>query len=295
MTKSITMKLTFLGLGVMGYPMAGYLQKAGHDVCVYNRTTSKAQQWVQEYGGRYAQTPQQAAHNAQAVMICVGNDDDVREMVSGEQGVLSVLDKGALIIDHTTTSDVLAQELFAAAQKKEVHFFDAPVSGGQAGAENGQLSIMVGGHSEYYHAAATAMNSYAKSTLYIGESGAGQTTKMANQILVAGVLQGMSEAFALVNKAGLSLDKVIEATGAGAASSWQLVNRGENISNDLFDYGFAIDLMRKDLGICLNTAKKHDLKLPNTEWVDQCYAQLQDKGYNRSDTSVLVKQYDEQA
>lgn len=287
------MKLTFLGLGVMGYPMAGHLQKAGHDVCVYNRTTSKAQQWVQEHGGSYAQTPAQAAQNADAVMICVGNDNDVREMVIGEQGVLSTLNNHAIIIDHTTTSDTVAQELFKAAQKQQIHFFDAPVSGGQVGAESGQLSIMVGGRSDNFDAAATVMNSYAKSVLYMGESGAGQATKMVNQILVAGVLQGMAEGFALAKKTGLSLSKVIEATGAGAASSWQLLNRGENIANNKFDYGFAIDLMRKDLGICLTAAKKHNITLPNIEWVDQCYKELQDQGHNRSDTSVLVKQYDE--
>lgn len=286
------MTLTFIGLGTMGYPMAGHLKKAGHDVCVYNRTTQKAKQWAEEYAGRYAETPKQAAENANIVFICVSNDDDVREMVTGEQGVLHSLAANTCIVDHSTTSSSLAKELADTAAKQSVFFYDAPVSGGQLGAENGQLSIMVGGDKSQYDTVASVMNSYAKSMIHMGESGAGQATKMVNQLLAVGVLQGMAEGFALAEKSGLSLEKVIEATSAGAAGSWQLANRGNNIANNKFDYGFAIDLMRKDLSICLNAAKEYDLALPNAEWVDQCYEKLQKQGHNRSDTSVLVKQYD---
>ncbi len=287
------MKVTFLGLGVMGHPMAGYLQKAGYDVCVYNRTTAKAQQWVEQYGGRYGETPRQAANGADVVLLCVGNDNDVRDMITGEQGVLEVLSEGTIIVDHTTTSDALAKELSGLTAEQSVSFIDAPVSGGQAGAENGQLAIMVGGEQAAFARIEPLINSYAKSILYMGESGAGQATKMVNQLLIAGILQGISEGFALAKKSGLDVSQVIDAISAGAAGSWQLSNRGETIANDTFDFGFAIDWMRKDLGFCLDAAEKYGLHLPNAQWVDQRYKEIQAQGHSRSDTSVLVKQYDE--
>jgi 3-hydroxyisobutyrate dehydrogenase len=286
------MKITFLGLGVMGYPMAGYLQKAGHTVCVYNRTASKAQKWVDEFGGRYSETPALAAKDAEIVLLCVGNDNDVREMVVGEQGVLSALTEGSIIVDHTTTSDRLAKEMYHAADEKDIHFMDAPVSGGQAGADNAQLAIMAGGDKSVFDKVSPILDVYAKSLLYMGDAGAGQATKMVNQLLIAGVLQGIAEGFALAKKAGLDVDTVTNAIAAGAAGSWQLSNRAENINNGKFDYGFAVDWMRKDLGFCLQAAKDYGLTLPNAEWVDQCYAKLQAEGHQRSDTSVLVKQYD---
>ncbi|MFT5420582.1 MAG: 3-hydroxyisobutyrate dehydrogenase [Candidatus Endobugula sp.] len=286
------MKITFIGLGVMGYPMAGYLQQAGHSVCVYNRTTTKAKKWVAEYGGSYAETPVLAAKDADIVLLCVGNDNDVREILVGEQGIVNSLNSGTIIVDHTTTSAILAKEMSKLTAVKNIQFLDAPVSGGQAGAENGQLAIMVGGNKAAYDIVAPILNSYAKSQLYMGESGAGQSTKMVNQLLIAGVLQGISEGFALAQKSGLALPQVIEAISAGAAGSWQLSNRGINISNDKFDYGFAVAWMRKDLGFCLNAASAYGINLPNAERVDQCYAKLQKQGHNRSDTSVLVKQFE---
>ncbi|EGG93523.1 2-hydroxy-3-oxopropionate reductase [gamma proteobacterium IMCC1989] len=285
------MKITFLGLGVMGYPMAGHLHTAGHDVCVYNRTTAKAQKWVDEFGGNYGETPALAAKNSDLVLLCVGNDDDVREMIVGEQGVLSVLTEGAIIVDHTTTSDRLAKDMYRVVQEKGCHFIDAPVSGGQAGAENAQLAIMAGGDKTIFDKVSPILDVYAKSLLYMGAAGAGQATKMTNQLLIAGVLQGISEGFALAKSAGLDLDQVARAISAGSAGSWQLTNRAENINKDKFDYGFAVDWMRKDLGFCLQAAKAYGIELPNAQWVDNCYALLQTQGHQRSDTSVLVKQY----
>jgi 3-hydroxyisobutyrate dehydrogenase len=290
-TKGLIMKITFLGLGVMGYPMAGYLQKAGHTVCVYNRTTSKAQKWVDEFGGSYSETPALAAKDAEIVLLCVGNDNDVREVIVGEHGVLSVLKKGSIIVDHTTTSDRLAKEMYRVVKEKGCDFIDAPVSGGQAGADNAQLAIMAGGDKGVFDKVAPILDVYAKSLLYMGAAGTGQATKMTNQLLIAGVLQGISEGFALAKSAGLDLDTVAQAISAGSAGSWQLSNRAENINNDKFDYGFAVDWMRKDLGFCLQAAKDYGIALPNAEWVDQCYAKLQAEGHQRSDTSVLVKQY----
>lgn len=287
------MKITFLGLGVMGYPMAGHLQQAGHDVCVYNRTTSKAQQWASEYGGRYESTPAQASTQSELVLLCLGNDGDVREMLVGEHGVFSALSAGAIVVDHTTTSSRLAKDMHQAASEKNIHFLDAPVSGGQAGAENAKLAIMVGGDATAFDNIAPVLNIYAASLVHMGEVGAGQTTKMANQLLIAGVLQGISEGFALANAAGLDITKVVDAIGAGAAGSWQLANRAENINNNKFDYGFAVDWMRKDLGFCLDAAKEYGIELPNAQWVDCCYEKLQAEGHQRSDTSVLVKQYTE--
>lgn len=289
------MKLAFIGLGVMGYPMAGHLQRAGYDVCVYNRTTEKAVKWSEEYQGRYAETPALAAEGSQIVFICVGNDDDVRAMIAGtdqQAGVLSALTEGGVIVDHTTTSDSLAREMADLAQSQGKHFMDAPVSGGQLGAENGQLAIMLGGDDAVFEQVAPVIDSYSKSITHMGGVGAGQATKMVNQVLIAGVLQGIAEGFALANKSGLEIPQVIEAVSGGAAGSWQLSNRGLNINNDKFDYGFAIDWMRKDLGFCLDAAAQYGIELPNAKYVDQCYEKLQQQGHSRSDTSVLVKQYD---
>ncbi len=288
------MNITFLGLGVMGYPMAGHLQKAGHDVCVYNRTTAKAIRWVEQYQGRYAETPSLAVKNAEMVMICVGNDDDVREMTTGKQGIFSSLSPDTIVIDHTTTSSDLAKELSTAAKNVNIHFLDAPVSGGQAGAENAQLAIMVGGDSAIFSRVQPVLDIYAKSMTLMGGPGAGQATKMVNQLLIAGVLQGMSEGFALAEKEGLSLPDVISAISEGAAGSWQLSNRGYNIHNNKFDYGFAIDWMCKDLNFCLNAAKHHDLTLPNAQQVYETYQRLQQLGCGRLDTSALVKQYEDE-
>lgn len=287
------MKVAFIGLGVMGFPMAGYQQKAGHDVTVYNRTTAKAQQWVEQYGGQFASTPFAASKGADVVMICVGNDDDVRSVAYGDEGIINGLEKGALLVDHTTTSHELALELNEKCQASGIGFIDAPVSGGQAGAENGALAIMIGGDADHLVQGTTAIEPYAKTMTHMGEVGSGQLTKMVNQILIGGVLQGISEGFTLAQKTGLDLPKVINAISGGAAGSWQLSNRGENIDKDIFDYGFAVDWMVKDLGFCLDAAKKVDLKLPNTEFVIERYNELQARGLNRCDTSVLIKQYDE--
>jgi 3-hydroxyisobutyrate dehydrogenase len=289
------MKVAFIGLGVMGYPMAGYQQQSGHDVCVYNRTTTKAKQWAEQYQGRYAETPAAASKGADVVMVCVGNDDDVRSVIYGDEGVLAGLEAGAIIVDHTTTSYELAKELSEKCRLKGVGFIDAPVSGGQAGAENGVLAVMAGGEESVLSKIQPAIQPYAKTITLMGPAGAGQATKMVNQILIAGILQGISEGFTLAKKAELDLPKVIDAISAGAAGSWQLSNRGLNINNDVFDYGFAIDWMVKDLGFCLNAAKELGITLPNTQFASERYKELQKKGYNRCDTSVLIKQYDEVA
>jgi 3-hydroxyisobutyrate dehydrogenase len=289
------MKLTFIGLGVMGYPMAGHLQKAGFDVCVYNRTTEKAQKWAKEFGGTYAETPALASEHADIVLICVGNDNDVRSMIVGtgdQLGILSTIKTCAIIVDHTTTSDTLAKEMAKTSATQGVKFIDAPLSGGQAGAENAQLAIMVGGDKGVLAEVEPVLNTYAKSLQHMGDVGAGQSTKMVNQVLIAGVLQGIAEGFVLSKKSGLDFSQVVDAISAGAAGSWQLSNRGTNIDKDVFDYGFAIDWMCKDLGFCLDAAKRYDIKLPNTESVIQRYKELQSKGLNRCDTSILVKQYE---
>ncbi len=286
------MKLSFLGLGVMGYPMAGHLQKAGHEVCVYNRTTSKAQQWVEEYKGTYAATPQEAVKDAGIVMLCVGNDDDVRGVVAGDKGILSGISDNAIIVDHTTTSSHLAKEMSALTLKAGIAFLDAPVSGGQNGAEAGEVVVMIGGDKTAVDKAMPVLDSYSKSMVYMGESGAGQSTKMVNQLMIVGALQGIAEGFAIAKASGLDLLTVIDAIGGGGAGSWQLAKRGTNITKDKFDYGFAVEWMRKDLGFCLDAAKAFGIELPNAKHADQSYAELETKGHARSDTSVLVKQYD---
>ena len=282
-------KLAFLGLGVMGYPMAGHLQAAGHDVCVYNRTTTKAEAWVKAHGGRMAPTPREAAAGAEFVMACVGNDDDLRGVCLGPDGAFGGMKDGAIFVDHTTVSAKVTEELYAKAQEAGLNFVDAPISGGQAGAENGQLSIMCGGDQTAYDAAEPVMNTYAKLCRRIGDTGAGQMTKMCNQIAIAGVVQGLSEALHFAEKAGLDGRAVVEVISQGAAGSWQMANRYETMLDDEFDHGFAVDWMRKDLGICLSTGNETGASLPVTALVDQFYKDVQNMGGGRWDTSSLFK------
>ena len=282
-------KLAFLGLGVMGYPMAGHLAAKGHEVTVYNRTAVKAEKWAAQHGGKWAATPAEAAAGADMVMACVGNDDDLRAVCLGETGAFAGMKAGALFVDHTTVSAAVTRELYAAAKKVGVGFVDAPVSGGQAGAENGQLVIMCGGDQTAYDAAEPVMNSYAKLCKRLGESGAGQLTKMVNQICIGGLVQGLSEGLHFAEKAGLDGREVIEVIGGGAAGSWQMVNRYKTMLDDHFEHGFAVDWMRKDLGICLATANETGASLPVTALVDQFYKEVQKMGGGRWDTSSLFK------
>ncbi|WP_346912859.1 NAD(P)-dependent oxidoreductase [uncultured Roseibium sp.] len=282
-------KVAFIGLGVMGYPMAGYLKtKGGHDVTVFNRTTAKAEKWADEYGGHYAQTPEQAAEGCDFVLACVGNDDDLRAVTTGENGAFHGLKTGAIFIDHTTASAEVARELYAAAKAKGCGFIDAPVSGGQAGAENGVLTVMCGGDQADFDKAKPIIDCFAKFAGLMGDTGAGQLTKMVNQICIAGLLQGLSEAIHFAKKADLDVPKVIAAIKGGAAQSWQMENRWETMNGGKFDYGFAVDWMRKDLGICLKTANDTGARLPVTALVDQFYAEVQAMGGNRWDTSSLI-------
>ena len=281
--------LAFLGLGVMGYPMAGHLQAAGHSVTTYNRTTAKAETWAGEHGGTFKPTPREAAEGADFVMACVGNDDDLRSVVLGEDGALAGMSPGTTFVDHTTVSAAVTRELYAAAKEKDVGFVDAPVSGGQAGAENGQLGIMCGGDEGEYAKAEPIMNVYAKACRRLGESGAGQLTKMVNQICIAGLVQGLSEGLHFAEKAGLDVKDVVSVISQGAAGSWQMANRHETMADDHFDYGFAVDWMRKDLDICLRTANENGASLPITAIVDQFYKDVQKMGGGRWDTSSLIK------
>ncbi|MAU52386.1 MAG: oxidoreductase [Roseovarius sp.] len=281
-------KLAFLGLGVMGYPMAGHLQAAGHDVCVYNRTAAKAEKWVARHGGRADATPREAAQGAEFVMACVGNDDDLRSVCLGADGAFAGMGAGAVFVDHTTVSAKVTRELYAAAKAAGLGFVDAPVSGGQAGAENGQLSIMCGGDAEVFARAEPVMQVYAKLCRRIGESGAGQMTKMANQIAIAGLVQGLSEALHFAEKAGLDGRAVVEVISQGAAGSWQMSNRYQTMLDDKWNHGFAVDWMRKDLGICLDTADEVGASLPVTALVDQFYKDVQKMGGGRWDTSSLL-------
>ncbi|WP_417673355.1 NAD(P)-dependent oxidoreductase [Roseibium sp.] len=282
-------KVAFIGLGVMGYPMAGFLKtKGGHDVTVYNRTTAKAEKWAAEYGGHFAQTPEQAAEGCDFVLACVGNDNDLRSVTTGENGAFHGLKSGAIFIDHTTASAEVARELYAAAKAKGCGFVDAPVSGGQAGAENGVLTVMCGGDQADFDKAKPVIDCFAKFAGLMGEAGAGQLTKMVNQICIAGLVQGLSEAIHFAKKAELDVPKVIAAIKGGAAQSWQMENRWETMNNGKFDYGFAVDWMRKDLGICLKTANDTGARLPVTALVDQFYAEVQAMGGNRWDTSSLI-------
>ncbi|EDM71917.1 3-hydroxyisobutyrate dehydrogenase [Roseobacter sp. AzwK-3b] len=282
-------KLAFLGLGVMGYPMAGHLQAAGHDVCVYNRTAAKAEKWAAEHGGRHAATPREAAEGAAFVMACVGNDDDLRSVCTGPDGAFAGMGKGAVFVDHTTVSAKVTQELYALAKEAGLNYVDAPISGGQAGAENGQLSIMCGGDQGAYDAAEPVMTTYAKLCRRIGESGAGQMTKMCNQIAIAGLVQGLSEALHFAEEAGLDGRAVVEVISQGAAGSWQMANRYETMLDDKFEHGFAVDWMRKDLNICLSTGDEIGASLPVTALVDQFYKDVQNMGGGRWDTSSLFK------
>lgn len=281
--------VAFLGLGVMGYPMAGHLKTAGHSVTVYNRTTAKAESWVNQYGGALATTPAQAAKGADFVMACVGNDDDLRGVCLGEDGAFSGMSTGAIFVDHTTVSAKVTAQLYAACVQQGLSFVDAPISGGQAGAENGVLSIMCGGDQTAYDTAEPIMDAYSRICRRIGESGAGQKTKMCNQIAIAGLVQGLSEALHFAQKAGLDGAAVVEVISQGAAGSWQMSNRYQTMLDDHFEHGFAVDWMRKDLGICLQAADETGASLPVTALVDQFYKDVQKMDGGRWDTSSLFK------
>jgi 3-hydroxyisobutyrate dehydrogenase len=282
-------KVAFLGLGVMGYPMAGHLVKAGHEVTVYNRTTAKAEAWVKEHGGTLGATPAEAVKGADFVMACVGNDDDLRSVCLGETGAFGAMSEGAVFVDHTTVSAKVTRELFSAAAEAGLSFVDAPISGGQAGAENGVLSVMCGGDQAAYDKAEPIIDAYARICRRIGDSGAGQMTKMCNQIAIAGLVQGLSEALHFADKAGLDGRAVVEVISQGAAGSWQMANRHETMLDDHFEHGFAVDWMRKDLGICLDAADETGASLPVTALVDQFYKDVQKMGGGRWDTSSLYK------
>ena len=282
-------KTAFLGLGVMGHPMAGHLARAGHDVCVFNRTAAKAQAWAKEYGGRFAPTPREAAAGADFVFCCVGNDDDLRSVVLGEQGGLAGMKPGAIFVDHTTASAAVARELYEAAQAKKIQFVDAPVSGGQAGAVNGMLTVMCGGDPAPFEAMKPVALAFSRAVTLVGPSGAGQLAKMVNQVCIAGLVQGLSEGIAFGQKAGLDMKLVLEVIGKGAAQSWQMDNRGSTMIDGKFDFGFAVDWMRKDLGLVLDEARRNGARLPVTALVDQFYRDVQVMGGSRWDTSSLIK------
>ena len=283
-------KVAFLGLGVMGYPMAGHLlKKGGHDVTVYNRTRAKAEQWAKEYGGKHAATPREAAKDCDFVMMCVGNDDDLRSVVYGDNGALAGMKKGSILIDHTTASAIVAREIHEKAKAMGIGFVDAPVSGGQAGAQNGQLGIMCGGEDAVFARAKPVIDLYAKMAALIGGPGAGQLTKMVNQICIAGLVQGLSEGLAFAKKSGLDVEKVISVISKGAAQSWQMENRWKAMGEVKFDgFGFAVDWMRKDLGICLAEARRNGAKLPVTQTVAGYYDEVSKNGGQRFDTSSLI-------
>ena len=282
------MKLAFLGLGVMGYPMAGHLAKAGHQVTVYNRTSAKGQAWVKEYGGATKATPAQAAEGAEIVFTCVGNDDDIREVAAGAQGAFAGMSRGAILADHTTASADVARELAAIAKEKGLGFLDAPVSGGQAGAVNGKLTIMVGGEAATFKRAEGVMAHYGRAVTLLGPAGSGQLTKMVNQICIAGLVQGLSEGLNFAVRAGLDPKQVVEVISKGAAQSWQMENRAHTMVEGKFEFGFAVDWMRKDLAICLAESRRNKAALPVTALIDQFYGQIQARGGKRWDTSSLI-------
>ena len=282
------MRVAFVGLGVMGYPMAGYLAKAGHDTVVYNRTSAKAQQWVAEYGGSSAPTPGAAAEGADIVFVCVGNDDDVREVILGDNGILNSMAGDSIVVDHTTASATIARKIHGAAAQRSVGFLDAPVSGGQAGAETGQLTVMVGGDGDVFERAAPVIDCFAKAITHIGPAGSGQLAKMVNQICIAGIVQGLSEGLHFAQCAGLDPAVVIESISKGAAQSWQMENRWQTMVDGEFEFGFAVDWMRKDLGITLDEAEQNGAQLELTSMVDRYYAEVQAMGGNRWDTSSLI-------
>jgi 3-hydroxyisobutyrate dehydrogenase len=282
-------KVAFIGLGIMGYPMAGHIRtKGGHDLTVYNRTLGKAQAWVAEYGGQLAPTPEEAAKHADFVFCCVGNDEDLRQVTTGEQGAFHGLKAGAIFVDSTTASANVARELYDAAASRGAHFLDAPVSGGQAGAQNGVLTVMVGGDPEPFAKAEPVMGCYARAVKLLGPSGAGQLTKMVNQICIAGLVQGLSEAIHFAQKSGLDVAAVIDTISKGAAQSWQMENRWSTMAGGKFDFGFAVDWMRKDLAICLDEARRNGAHLPVSALVDQFYSEVQAMGGRRWDTSSLI-------
>ena len=286
-------RVAFLGLGVMGFPMAGHLsRKGGHDVVVFNRTAAKAKAWTEKFGGASAATPREAAENCDVVLACVGNDDDLRSVVLGPEGAFAGMRKGAVFVDHTTASASVARDLFEVARQHGLGFVDAPVSGGQAGAENGALTIMCGGEEQAYGAIEPVVTAYAKACRRMGEAGAGQLTKMVNQICIAGLVQGPSEGIHFAKLAGLDIEAVLAVISKGAAQSWQMDNRGKTMAEGQFDFGFAVDWMRKDLGICLDQARHSGANLPVTALVDQFYAQVQALGGRRWDTSSLIAALD---
>ena len=289
------MKVSFIGLGTMGYPMAGHVSKAGHAVTVYNRTTQKAQKWCDSYSGDFALTPALAAQEADIVLTCVGNDNDLRSVYLGEDGAFQSAKAGTIFIDHTTASAEVAKELHQAATEKGFLFMDAPVSGGQAGAENGVLTVMIGGDQSTLDKAKPILDCYAKATTLLGPVGNGQLAKMVNQILIGGVLSGLSEGIRFAQKAGLDVATVVDTLKHGAAGSWQLENRGKTMAQDEFDFGFAIEWMHKDLSLCLSQAQAMELNIPLTKAVDQDYQDLIADGRGRQDTSVLVKALDKKA
>jgi 3-hydroxyisobutyrate dehydrogenase len=283
--------VAFIGLGVMGYPMAGYISKGGHNVTVYNRTGAKADKWLKDFKGKKADTPKDAAKDADYVFTCVGNDNDLREVTFGENGIFKSIKKGAVYIDNTTASATIAREIYSYAKKNGFGFLDAPVSGGQAGAENGALTVMVGGDQGDFDKALDKIDCYSKKVKLLGKSGSGQLAKMVNQICIAGLVQGLSEAINFGQKAGLNMEDVIEVISKGAAQSWQMENRYKTMLEDKFDFGFAVDWMRKDLKIAMEEAKNNGSLLPITEIIDKYYAEVQDMGGKRWDTSSLIKRF----
>ena len=280
--------VSFIGLGVMGYPMAGHLQNKGYNVTVYNRTTAKAEKWVEEYKGSMAKNPGEASQNSEIVFMCVGRDEDIIEVMEGEDGILSKVTEGSIIVDHTTASAEIARNYYQKLKDKKLSFLDAPVSGGQAGAENGVLSIMIGGDEKDYNTVKPVLRSYGKAVELIGPSGSGQIAKMINQICIAGLVQGLSEAMAFGKKSNVDMEKVLSVISKGAAQSWQMENRYRTMLDGKFDYGFAVDWMRKDLSICFNEADKNGAILPVTKIVDKYYEEVQKNGGNRFDTSSLM-------
>ena len=283
--------VAFIGLGVMGYPMAGYISKGGHNVTVFNRTKSKAEKWISEYKGKMAETPAEAAKDAEYIFTCVGNDNDLREVTFGEHGVFKTIKKGSIYIDNTTASATIAREIYEYAKKNSFGSLDAPVSGGQAGAENGALTVMIGGDQADFDKAKDKIDCYSKKMKLLGAPGNGQLAKMVNQICIAGLVQGLSEAINFGMKAGLNMEDVIEVISKGAAQSWQMENRHKTMIEDKFDYGFAVDWMRKDLKIAMDEAKKNNSPLPITKIIDEYYAEVQKMGGQRWDTSSLIKRF----
>ena len=284
-------KVSFIGLGVMGYPMAGYISKAGHNVTVYNRTKSKAENWIKEHKGKMAETPEEAAKDSDFVFTCVGNDNDLKEVAIGKKGIFNTIKKGSVYIDNTTASAKIAKELYAHAKAHGFGFLDAPVSGGQAGAENGALTVMIGGDKKDFDKARPIIDCYSKKVKLLGASGSGQLAKMVNQICIAGLVQGLSEAINFGSNAGLKMEDVIEVISKGAAQSWQMENRHKTMIDDKFEFGFAVDWMRKDLRIALDEAKKNNSPLPITKIVDGYYEEIQKMGGNRWDTSSLIRRF----